>query len=145
MNWDSYIENDGEMKFVTLPEGDYDFTVTGFEKGEYSGSSKIPACPKAMLEMTFEVKGVGKAVVKENIYIDESVEWKICEFFRCIGLRKHGERTRMPWDQVIGKTGTAHLIVNDWIDNDGNNRQNNRISRFLDPEREKLPWEDSIG
>ena len=32
MNWNDYIENEGEG-FVTLPEGDYDYTVTLFEKG----------------------------------------------------------------------------------------------------------------
>ena len=31
MNWDDTIENDGQ-EFVVLPEGDYTFTVTNFER-----------------------------------------------------------------------------------------------------------------
>ena len=32
MDWDSAIESDGQQ-FIILPEGDYTFTVTGFELG----------------------------------------------------------------------------------------------------------------
>lgn len=149
MDWESTIENDG-TRIVTLPEGDYEFTVTKFEKGWYDGSSKIPACPKAMLEFTIEVSGVGTSIVKENIYIDESVEWKICEFFRCIGLRKHGERQKMPWAQCVGKKGVAHISVNEYVGNDGKNYKNNKIVRFLDTSEEekqeesaRLPWDNA--
>ena len=51
MDWNDYIENEGEL--TTLPEGDYDFTVTSFEKGQHAGSAKIPPCNKAILEFTF--------------------------------------------------------------------------------------------
>ena len=150
MDWESTIENDGK-RIVTLPEGDYEFTVTKFEKGWYDGSSKIPACPKAMLELTIEVSGVGTSIVKENIYIDESVEWKICEFFRCLGLRQHGERQKMPWDKVIGKKGKAHIVVNEYTGNDGNQYKNNKIVRFVDsaPAKDnagdegRLPWDNA--
>lgn len=48
MNWDDTIENDGQ-EFVVLPEGDYTFTVTNFERGRFPGSAKIPPCNKATL------------------------------------------------------------------------------------------------
>lgn len=32
MNWDDVIENDGQ-EYILLPEGDYTFVVTGFERG----------------------------------------------------------------------------------------------------------------
>lgn len=34
-DWDSAIEKDGE-EFVLLPEGKYDFEVTGFERQRYT-------------------------------------------------------------------------------------------------------------
>ena len=32
MGWDDVLENDGQ-EFIVLPEGDYTYTVTGFERG----------------------------------------------------------------------------------------------------------------
>lgn len=46
MDWDDAIENDGR-EFIILPEGDYNFTVTGFERGRFPGSAKMSACNKA--------------------------------------------------------------------------------------------------
>ena len=48
MDWDDAIENDGQ-EFIILPEGDYNFMVTGFERGRFPGSAKIPACNKATI------------------------------------------------------------------------------------------------
>ena len=31
MSWDDVLENDGQ-EFIVLPEGDYTYTVTGFEQ-----------------------------------------------------------------------------------------------------------------
>lgn len=140
MNWDSYIENEG-TQVITLPEGDYDFTVTKFERGEHPGSAKVPRCPKAILELTVEVPS-GRSIVKENLLLDESVEWKLCAFFRSIGQKQHGTGITMNWDKVLGAKGRAHLIVNEWTGNDGETRTNNRVDRFLDPEATEgaLPW-----
>jgi hypothetical protein len=145
MDWDSYIENEGTLPFVTLPEGDYEFTVTKFEKGEHPGSAKVPRCPKAMLELTVEVPNVGRSIVRENLFIDESVEWKLCEFFRCIGQKKHGTGIKMDWNKVKGAKGKAHLIVNEYAGQDGTQKTNNRVGRYLDPDAVEvdggtLPW-----
>ena len=43
MDWNDVIEDDGQ-EFVLLPEGDYNFVVTDFERGRFPGSAKIPAC-----------------------------------------------------------------------------------------------------
>ena len=143
MNWDSYIENEGELRFVTLPEGDYDFEVTKFEKSNYEGSPKVKPCPMALLELTFTAPEVGKSVVKERLFLDESVEWKLCEFFRSIGQKQHGKGITMDWDKVLGAKGHAHLIVNSWEGQDGEEKTNNRVKRFLDPvgdDEGPMPW-----
>ena len=45
MGWDDVLENDGQ-EFITLPEGDYTFTVTAFERGQFPGGPTIPPCPR---------------------------------------------------------------------------------------------------
>lgn len=131
--WDGYVEQDG-MDYVTLPEGDYDFTVTSVERGMYSGSDKIDACDMVTLELTIDQKGVGRSVVKENIYLDTSVEWKISAFLRSIGKKKHGERAQMNWLSYQNLKGRAHLVVNTYIGQDGKTRTNNKVQKFLDPQ-----------
>lgn len=53
MDWDDAIENDGQ-EFIILPEGDYNFTVTDFERGRFPGSAKMSACNKATLAKQLE-------------------------------------------------------------------------------------------
>lgn len=56
MDWDDAIENDGQ-EFIILPEGDYNFTVTDFERGRFPGSAKMSACNKATLSLPFHFCG----------------------------------------------------------------------------------------
>lgn len=134
MEWDAYIEKESE--FVLLPEGDYDFTVTSFEKGWFDGSAKIEACNKAILELTINAPGLGTSIVKENLLLSDKVEWKLCEFFRCIGQKQHGTGVKMNWNKVQGAKGRAHIVTNEYTGNDGNNYKNNKVARYLDPETE---------
>lgn len=136
MDWNDYIENEGELQFVTLPEGDYEFIVTKFEQGEHPGSAKVEPCHKAMLELTITVPNVGKSVIRENLFLSKSVEWKLCQFFRCIGQKQHGKGVNMDWNKVPGARGRAHIVVNDYIGSDGTPRTNNKVKTYLDPETE---------
>lgn len=130
MGWDDQIENDGQ-EFIILPEGDYNFTVTEFERGRFPGSAKIPACNKATL--TLEVKtNEGVAYVKTDIILYRSLEWKISSFFRCIGQKKHGEKLVMNWSKVVGSTGRAHFKPRKWTGNDGVERESNDVDTFLE-------------
>ena len=58
MDWNDVIEDDGQ-EFVLLPEGDYNFVVTNFERGRFPGSAKIPATNKATISIQiFSKSGV---------------------------------------------------------------------------------------
>lgn len=50
LDWDDEIEKDGP-EFTMLPEGDYDFTVTGFDRERHPGSAKLPPCNKAVVHI----------------------------------------------------------------------------------------------
>ncbi|MDT2173231.1 hypothetical protein P7H02_20090, partial [Paenibacillus larvae] len=62
LGWDDTIEKDGG-EFVLLPEGDYNFTVTKFERGRFAGSAKMPACNQAKLELMVHSSEHGDVVV----------------------------------------------------------------------------------
>ena len=104
MDWNDSIENDGK-EFITLEEGDYNFTVTGFERGRFPGSAKIPACNKAAITATVDAGNGSVANVKFDLILYRSLEWRISSFFRCIGQKKHGDRLVMDWNAVLGSHG----------------------------------------
>ena len=130
MGWDDIIESDGQS-FVVLKDGEYNFKVTGFERGRFPGSAKIPACNKAALTLTVE-SPEGKAAVKTDIILYRSLEWRISSFFRCIGQKKHGERVAMDWSKVIGSEGRARFKTRTYTDKWGETRQANEVDYFID-------------
>ena len=140
MDWDDTIENDGK-EFITLEEGDYNFTVTGFERGRFPGSAKIPACNKATVTAAVDDGSGGIANVKFDLILYRSLEWRISSFFRCIGQKKHGERLVMDWSKVVGSKGRARFKPRTYTDKNGDERQANDIDYFYDYEDKFFPEE----
>ena len=130
LGWDSAIEDDGQG-FILLPEVDYDFTVTGFERGQHGGSAKVPACPKALLTLSVDTPS-GVAQVKTSLLLYKTVEWKLSSFFRSIGQKKHGERLVMDWNAVLGSSGRAHIVQREFTGNDGTQKKTNDVDYFID-------------
>lgn len=110
-DWDDEIEDDGEQRdFVTLEEGDYDFEVYKFERTHYTpkAGAKTPACNQATMTLKITTDE-GDAYISDNFPLASTMEWKASAFFRAIGLKKHGEKLKMQWNQAIGLTGKAHI------------------------------------
>ena len=131
LGWDDPIENDGP-EFTLLPEGDYDFTVVGFERGRHPGSEKLPACNKAVLSIKLE--GLeGSITIKHNLFLHTKTEGMLCSFFNATGQRKHGERVTMNWNAVTGSTGRCKVGVRKWTNDEGKEYSSNEIKKFYEP------------
>lgn len=137
MDWNDAIESDGQ-EFVVLEEGDYNFEVTGFERGRFPGGQKIPACNKAALTLQVKTDN-GIAVCRTDLLLYRSLEWRLSAFFRCIGQKKPGERLVMDWNTVIGSRGRAHFKPRPYTDRDGNERMANDVDRFYDWDEKYFP------
>jgi len=129
LDYDGVIENDGEG-FATLPDNDeVTFTVTEVEKGRSKDGTK----PQVRLKMMCEsVAGHGRTTIIDYITLTKKSEWKLCEFFLALGMRRRGERLRMNWD-IIGYTGRATVSLEKFTGRDGDERFNNKIKRYLEP------------
>ena len=141
MDWDDALENDGQ-EYVVLEEGDYNFTVTGFERGRFPGSAKIPPCNKAALTLAVDTPD-GTATVKFDLILYRTLEWRISSFFRCIGQKKHGERLVMDWSKGTGSKGRARFKPRTYMDKNGDERQANDVDRFYDYEDKFFPEEQT--
>ena len=129
MDWNDTLESDGQ-EFIVLPEGDYTFTVTGFERGRFPGSAKLPPCNKATLTIRID-NDQGPATARFDLILYRTLEWKIASFFRSIGQKKHGEKVTMNWNGIVGARGKAHIKPRTYT-KDGEERQVNDVDRFFD-------------
>lgn len=130
IGWEDEISNENGQ-YILLEEGDYNFTVTGFERGRFPGSAKIPACNKASLTLGVETPD-GPASVKYDLILWSTLEWKLSEFFRAIGQKKSGEAFTPRWNNVIGAQGRARFKPRNYEKKDGTTGEANNVVKFYD-------------
>lgn len=114
--WDDEIEESSSAKFEPVPDGDFWFTVTGFERGWYEAKpgSKLTSCNQAEIQFTIDWQNEEgewrKNKVVYKLKLSRKLQWLIYEFFESIGLRKKGDgTTKMPWNDIIGKVGICEV------------------------------------
>lgn len=129
LQWDDQIIKDGP-EFILLPEGDYDFTVTKFERGRFQGSAKMPACNQAKIELTIHTPSNGDIKLEHSLLLHSRTEGFLSNFFGGIGQKKEGQPLRMNWNAVIGGKGRLKLKVENYTKKDGSQGQSNKVDMF---------------
>lgn len=109
LGWDDTIKNDDS--FVTIPAGDYDFTVDHYERSRSQGSEKIPPSNMAVVYFNVTAPGGDQVSIRENFILHSKLEWKLSELFCSVGLKKKGEELRMNWNDLPGLTGRAQVSL----------------------------------
>ena len=125
LSWDGKIEN--ESGFSLLPEGEYTFTVIGWEK---TNSNKTGA-PMAVVTLAVDHEGA-QAQFKDYLVLSRAAEWKLCAFFRAIGLKKSGEPFIMDWNKAEGRKGRAKIKVEGYTKQNGDKGESNKIGEYLE-------------
>lgn len=127
LGWDDTIEREGG-EFILLPEGDYNFTVTKFERARFAGSEKLPPCNQAKLELTIH-SPQGDVTINHNLFLHTITEGLLSSFFSAIGQKKKGEPLQPNWPGVVGSKGRCQLEHNRYTVQ-GQERVNNQVRRF---------------
>jgi hypothetical protein len=130
IDFDGEIKNDGEA-LATLPENDeVEFTVTEVEKGRNAAGDK----PQVKLRLAcVSMAGHGRTSVNDYITMTRKSEWKLCELFIALGLRKHGQPLKCNWD-IVGMKGRATVTVDEYVSQKtGEKRTSNKIKKYLEP------------
>ena len=108
LGWDDEIQSDAQ-EFVLLSEGDYNATIEKVDRGRSKGEGKLPPCNMAIVYFTVYGDHGEEVSLRENYILHERMEWKLSELFRGTGLKKEGEKIRMNWGALPGKTVRAHI------------------------------------
>ena len=135
--WDDEIEYSEGGNYTLLPEGEYPFIVTNFERSSYTPKpdSKAPACNMAIISVKVTAPNGDETTLKEQFLMYGKMKWKLSQFFVSIGQQKKGETLRPNWQALLGARGKLKLIVNPYKDKKtGEDKQNNRVDRYLEPE-----------
>ncbi|MCL1873627.1 MAG: DUF669 domain-containing protein [Clostridiales bacterium] len=138
LGWDEEIQKDSSS-LTLLPEGDYDFTVIGMERARHQGSDKLPPCNKAVLTLAITSPTGESAQLTHNLFLHTKTEGLLCEFFKGIGQRKHGESFKMNWGKVVGSRGRCKVIQKTYKDK-GEERVVNNVRKIYEPEGTGPPW-----
>lgn len=131
LGWEDEIENEGSPRVVLEP-GEYPFTVLSFERARFAGSEKVPPCPQAIVHLQINAPE-GPVPMNVNLFLHTRFEWKLCQFFTSLGLRQHGEKLRMNWAAVAGRSGRCKITKRTYKDRNGTDREANDVDEFLDP------------
>ena len=143
LDWDDVIENDGR-EFILLPAGDYNFTITDFERSRTKESDKMKACNKAVLTLRVDTEK-GTAFIHTQIVLNRMFEYKISSFFRCINRKRQGERVSMDWNNLVGERGRARFKIRNFKDKKtGEDRQANDVDRYIDYDPKFFEDEDTF-
>ncbi|MCT1797403.1 hypothetical protein [Aerococcus viridans] len=140
LSWDSEIKQ--ESSFNLLPAGEYQFEVEKMERGQYQPSPKSSirdVSPQAELHIKIFGGEHGNTNVIERLILHTKTEFKISEFFIAIGQKQPGQPLTPNWNYVIGSTGRCEIEVNKYNNSNGQERENNRVVRFLEPEQGGQP------
>lgn len=130
--WDQDEVSD-EGGFTLLPEGTYQFQVSGFERKRFDGSDKMAPCPKAELKLTV-LTDTGVETVNASLMLNTKTAWRVAQFFEGLGYQKNPETGKVPtkWNEIIGKSGWLELGVREYK-RDGQTRKANEVTRYLKP------------
>ncbi len=132
LNWDDEIVKDSD--FVLIPEGDYNFTVTAFDRARHEGSDKLPPCNKAIITLRIALPDGTTQELKHNLFLHSKCEGLLSAFFTAIGQKKKGEPLRMNWGAILGTTGRCKVSVRTWKGKNGEDMRSNDIKKFYAPE-----------
>lgn len=131
LDWDDEIEPGQE--FITLPAGDYDFTVEKYERERYEGGDKMPACWKAVLKIRIDTEK-GSAYINDGLFLYSKFGWKLAEFFLSIGAELTADgKVKMNWNTVPMATGRATVEVVPGTKDP--TKKFNRIKKYLPKEQ----------
>lgn len=126
LSWNSTIDDGTE--YVLFDDGTYDFKVLDFVRSRSLRDSNL-----LIAEIKLEVTdGYRSKTITERFALKESVKWKIAQFFRSIGMKKHGQDFVMNWESSVGRDGLCKLKQEKYVDGKGIERTSNKVEEFLD-------------
>ena len=122
------------LKFITLPEGEYEFKVTKAELGKFAGSQKMAPCDKVSLELRVETED-GVCDIKDTLFLLGQWKNRIYYYLTTTGMTEPGKPLTLEpelFTGSIGRTGKAKIVVDSFVSRrDGEKKTTNKVAFYL--------------
>jgi hypothetical protein len=128
LSWNGTIENESS-EFVLIPPGDYAFQVANIDQtvSNNSGNDMAVVHLKIMVDENTEI------TLKDYLVLTRASEWKLCAFFRAVGLKRSGEPFVMDFDAAVARRGMVKLTQEKFTKKDGTESMSNKVKNYIDP------------
>lgn len=133
LSWNDELDPNAS-NFELLPEGAYDFVVTGLKNERFAGSAKMGACDQATMTVKVEANGMS-AELTHRLYLHTKCAGLIVAFFKSIGAGTTADgKVRIDRNLIVGGRGRCLVEVHRYVKETGQEYISNQIKRFLSPE-----------
>lgn len=138
MEWDDDATT-ATSEFTVLEPGTYTFRVEEFQRSEYDGSDKIPACHEADVTISCANADGAQARLTVRFFIVTSMQWKMTQFLKACGTLPPDspDGTSFKPGQLfkasVGRTGRCVVSKRRFTGRDGNEREANDVREFVVP------------
>ena len=135
--WDDVVTDPQEDSSILLPAGDYPFRVTKMERGNHEPKpgGKLQACKKAKVSIVVDGGPLGELNMIDDFFLVSSLDWKVCDLFESLGLRKKAAQgqPKAPLDigmfgSIAGYGGTLTIKQETYKD-----VTRNKVGKYLEP------------
>lgn len=154
VGWDDEISEEqvnsgreGRDAFVTLPAGEYKFTVNKMERGSFPGSKNLPPCNMVKVGVIVDGGEKGRSYITTNFFMVQKCLWTIYEFLTSVGLHKKGDgASPIPWSKVEQGlnelNGTCKISIRTYKNKKQDEVQQNEVKTWLAPPNEQPSLDD---
>jgi hypothetical protein len=137
-DWDSPIDENGSTPNAVLPQGEYRFVVKSLVKTVSKGAKTSGAPQAKMVLMIYDkndetyANQIGIAIDRLTLHTET---WgMVCQFFKAIGERKHGETIQPNWEEVPGASGLVKLSPHTF-----EGKTHMQVDAYIDPAGQQEP------
>lgn len=128
IEWEAKLTDEDDTSrpslFRLLPEGEYEFTVENTEPGETKTGKR-----KMTVQLIIDnPDGQGKARVDDGLILTEKAKWKLCTFWKAIGMWETAKTEGMKWKKALGKKGRLKLEQREY-----NGKTFNNVKAYVMP------------
>lgn len=133
LSWDAVPNYEATPQYdsIKLADGVYAAQIDYVENQQYAGSTKMPACPMAVIHAHIDTPQ-GRVEIKNNLFLLQSFLNKIKFYLEACGINPQGKGIGQALKETEGKTARVEIYTRSYTGNDGNQHESwNNVKKWL--------------
>jgi len=134
LDWDAEISLEEQKNYYIEP-GSYKFEVATFDKETYTGSSEKVPRNTPIAKITLKIVNDGEEYyIIDRFYMLKSVEWKISQFMKAIGIVDEEDKTgKINFSDSITREGWVEIKDRVYENKNGEEKTSSQVVKYYKP------------